>query len=309
MEKSELLSLAREYAKNEDLFELLGIDALKAEDPAEVRRAWRKSSLKYHPDKVGGPSGDGFNDAMKAKWELLERAREILSDPTTRDAYNSARSAILIREQQRAAMDAQKRAMIDDLEARERLGTEAYNAMKRKRDDGKVAETEEEKRAAMERARKRREERQQLMREAEERERLRNNDNNNNNNASIIPDHQQNQKTPAAAMAGSATQPQQQQQQPPQTEPHGDAEPDDDPNDPRVADLKRRLEAVRQRKAAKKARKENKGASSTGTAEEPEKTAATLDTAAPAPAEPPKAAPKRSAKMDALLARLKTARS
>ncbi|KAK7991096.1 hypothetical protein PG990_015376 [Apiospora arundinis] len=307
MEKSELLSLAREYAKNEDLFELLGIDALKAEDPAEVRRAWRKSSLKYHPDKVGGPSGDGFNDAMKAKWELLERAREILSDPATRDAYNSARSAILIREQQRAAMDAQKRAMIDDLEARERLGTDAYNAMKRKRDDSKVAETEEEKRAAMERARKRREERQQLMREAEERERLRNNDNNNNNNASIIPDHQQNQKTPAAAMAGSATQPQ--QQQPPQTEPHGDAEPDDDPDDPRVADLKRRLEAVRQRKAAKKARKENKGASSTGTAEDPEKTAATLDTAAPAPAEPPKAAPKRSAKMDALLARLKTARS
>ncbi|KAK8007828.1 hypothetical protein PG989_001818 [Apiospora arundinis] len=307
MEKSELLSLAREYAKNEDLFELLGIDALKAEDPAEVRRAWRKSSLKYHPDKVGGPSGDGFNDAMKAKWELLERAREILSDPTTRDAYNSARSAILIWEQQRAAMDAQKRAMIDDLEARERLGTDAYNAMKRKRDDGKVAETEEEKRAAMDRARKRREERQQLMREAEERERLR------NNNASIIPDHQQNQKTPAAAMAGSATQPQQQQQQQqqPQTEPHGDAEPDDDPNDPRVADLKRRLEAVRQRKAAKKARKENKGASSTGTAEEPEKTAATLDTAAPAPApaEPPKVAPKRSAKMDALLARLKTARS
>ncbi|KAK8123944.1 hypothetical protein PG999_003862 [Apiospora kogelbergensis] len=259
MDKSELLSLAREYAKNEDLFDLLGIDALKAEDPAEVRRAWRKASLKYHPDKVGGPSGDGFNDAMKAKWELLERAREILSDPATREAYNSARSAILVRQQQRAAMDAKKRAMVEELEAREN-GT--FVGAKRKReDDGRVAETEEEKRTAMERGRKRREERQRQLREAEERERLRDID-----NAPIIPEQQKQKKAPTTTGSAAQSQPDQSQ---------------GDDSDDRIADLERRLEEVRRKKAAKKARKDNK---------EPE--------AAPAP--------KRSAKMDALLARLQT---
>ncbi|KAK8022044.1 hypothetical protein PG993_012811 [Apiospora rasikravindrae] len=273
MEKSELLALAREYAKTEDLFDLLGIDALKAEDQAEVRRAWRKASLKYHPDKVGGPSGDGFNDAMKAKWELLERAREILSDPATREAYNSARSAILVREQQRAAMDAKKRAMIEDLEAREN-GT----AVKRKRDDGKVAETEAEKQAAMERGRKRREERQRLMREAEERERLRN------------PTIVQEQKAPAPP-------------QPPQGD-SGESKPTssepDGQYDSRIADIEKRLEEVRQRKAAKKARKD-KNTSST-VAEEPATVATAGDDTATAA---PKPAPKKSAKMEALLKRLR----
>lgn len=53
MEKSELLGLAREYAKSVDLYELLGTDALKAKEPREVQRAYRKQSIKYHPDKLG----------------------------------------------------------------------------------------------------------------------------------------------------------------------------------------------------------------------------------------------------------------
>lgn len=277
MEKSELLTLAREYAKSEDLFDLLGIDALEADDEAKVRRAWRKASLKYHPDKVGGPTGDGFNDAMKAKWELLERAREILSDPATREAYNSARSAILIREQQRAAMDAKKRAMIEDLEAREN-GT----AVKRKRDDGKVAETEQEKQAAMERGRKRREERERLMREAEERERLRN------------PTVQEKKTTKTSSLKEKFQQPQDESGE---SNPAASA-PD---KDSRIADLERRLEEVRQRKAAKKARKDKDANSPTGV-EEPTATAATGEDSTAAA---PKPKPKRSAKMDALLARLR----
>ncbi|KAK7918002.1 pre-mRNA-splicing factor cwc23 [Apiospora marii] len=277
MEKSELLALAREYAKSEDLFDLLGIDALEADDEAKVRRAWRKASLKYHPDKVGGPTGDGFNETMKAKWELLERAREILSDPATREAYNSARSAILIREQQRAAMDAKKRAMIEDLEAREN-GT----AVKRKRDDGKVAETEQEKQAAMERGRKRREERERLMREAEERERLRN------------PTAQEEKMTKTS----SAKQPTQQPQgDSGESNPTASA-PDEDS---RIADLEKRLEEVRQRKAAKKARKDKDASSPTGVEEPTTTTATGEDTTTAAP----KPKPKRSAKMDALLARLR----
>jgi curved DNA-binding protein CbpA len=55
MEKSELLGLAREYAKNTDLYELLALDSLKAKEPKEVQRAYRKVSIKYHPDKLGRP--------------------------------------------------------------------------------------------------------------------------------------------------------------------------------------------------------------------------------------------------------------
>jgi DnaJ family protein C protein 17 len=54
MDKSELLTLAREYAdKNEDLYALLGIDAITAKEEKEVQRAYRKQSIKYHPDKTG----------------------------------------------------------------------------------------------------------------------------------------------------------------------------------------------------------------------------------------------------------------
>ena len=169
MEKTELLVLAREYATTEDLFDLLGIDALDAQDEAQVRRAWRKASLKYHPDKVGGPTGAGFDDKMKAKWELLERAREILSDPKTREVYVSGRAAVKIQEEKKAAMNAKQREMIERLEAAERGGKEGPKppAPKPKNDAEILAEKQ-----AIERGNQILENRRQLMREALERERI-----------------------------------------------------------------------------------------------------------------------------------------
>lgn len=167
MEKTELLALARAYATTEDLFDLLGIDALDAEDEAQVRRAWRKASLKYHPDKVGGPTGAGFDDKMKAKWELLERAREILSDPKAREVYVSARGAAKLQEEKKAAMNAKQREMLERLETAEKAGREAKNppVPKAKSDAEILAEKQ-----ATERGRQILEKRKQLMREALERE-------------------------------------------------------------------------------------------------------------------------------------------
>ena len=97
----------------------------------------------------------------------------MLSDAEARAAYDSARSAALLREAQRHAMDAKRRAMIEDLEARER-------GIKRPRHgdhtpDGKNenAMSEQEKQRLIAAGRKRREEKERLMKEAEERERLR----------------------------------------------------------------------------------------------------------------------------------------
>lgn len=108
---ADLLQFAQEYAsKNVDLYDLLGVDALTPKE--DIHRAWRKRSLKYHPDKAG----DNF-DANK--WELFERARDILSEPTARAAYDNAIKATLLRKQEREAMDNKRKALVDDLEARE----------------------------------------------------------------------------------------------------------------------------------------------------------------------------------------------
>lgn len=111
-DKGDLLRWAREYAadKDVDLFDLLGVDALTAKE--DIHRAWRKRSLKYHPDKAG----DNFDSS---KWELFERARDILSDPAARAAYEQAMKAKLLRRQEREALDREQRMYADELEAAE----------------------------------------------------------------------------------------------------------------------------------------------------------------------------------------------
>ncbi|KAI0851661.1 hypothetical protein F5Y00DRAFT_228927 [Daldinia vernicosa] len=239
MDKSDLLLYAKEYATTQDLYELLGVTS---DTPKEdIHRAWRKRSLKYHPDKAGA----NFDPA---KWELFERARDILSDAPAREVYDSQRSAALLREQQRRAMDSKRRAMVEDLEARER------GAIKRPRGEGDgPTMSEAERRRLVEAGKRRLEERQRLIREAEERERQR--------------------EREQALQAGIENQ---KRVQPPNPEEQGgqrkipdissaakskmdiDPEPpakNGDGYDDQIADLERRLEEARQRKAAKKEKK------------------------------------------------------
>ncbi|KAM6539876.1 hypothetical protein FALCPG4_001630 [Fusarium falciforme] len=125
---ADLLQYAQEYAsKDVDIYDLLGVDALTPKE--DIHRAWRKRSLKYHPDKAG----DNFD---AEKWQLFERARDVLSDPAARAAYDGAIKAALLRKQEREAMDKQRKHFVDDLEARE-------NAWKRQRDEKEQREKEE----------------------------------------------------------------------------------------------------------------------------------------------------------------------
>ncbi|PNY27914.1 Pre-mRNA-splicing factor cwf23 [Tolypocladium capitatum] len=110
-DNKDLLRFANEYAdQNVDLYDLLGVDALTSKE--DIHRAWRKRSLKHHPDKAG----DKFD---ASKWELFERARDVLSDPSARAAYDQASKAKLLRKQEREAMDKERKKFADDLEARE----------------------------------------------------------------------------------------------------------------------------------------------------------------------------------------------
>ncbi|KAI6087504.1 DnaJ-domain-containing protein [Hypoxylon rubiginosum] len=240
MDKSDLLLYAKEYATTQDLYELLGVTS---DTPKEdVHRAWRKRSLKYHPDKAGA----NFD---AEKWELFERARDVLSDAAARDVYDSQRSAALVREEQRRAMDAKKRAMVEDLEARER------GAVKRPRNEGQgPTMTEAERRRLAEAGKRRLEERQRLMREAEERERQRERE---REIKRADEEKQQKPKPPS----------------PSESKMDVDTEPptrNSDGYDDQVADLERRLKEARERKAAKKEKKAaRKGGDKQGAHEAP----------------------------------------
>lgn len=145
-DNKDLLRFAGEYADRDvDLYDLLGVDALTPKD--DIHRAWRKRSIKLHPDKAGA----NFD---AAKWELFERARDILSEPSARAAYDHASKAKLLRKQEREAMDKERQKFADDLEARE-------NAARRVRD-----EKEQIDRVMLERERERLAE-QQRMRDDE----------------------------------------------------------------------------------------------------------------------------------------------
>ncbi|KAI0554978.1 hypothetical protein F4679DRAFT_244261 [Xylaria curta] len=235
--KSELLQYAREYATSgKDLYELLSVSPEAAQP--EVHRAWRKASLKHHPDKA-----KNFDPEI---WQLFERARDVLSSSEARAAYDSARAAAVQAQKARAALDAKRRAMIDDLEARER-------GVKRKADGEKNTMTENEKRVLMEKGREHLEKRRRMREEAEARERAR---------AAVEGDGREAEKRPSSQPnpADANGEDDKYAHLPPPSPPPPQAT---DEYDERIADLERRLRERKADKAARKAeRKKNSHAKS-----------------------------------------------
>lgn len=105
-------------ASNQDFYALLDLQPLANE--AEIRRAYRRTALKYHPDKIASPTQQDLD-----KFHLLQIANDVLSDPAIRQLYDNAREARMRKQRERDLMDAAKRKMRDDLEARERAGAAA----------------------------------------------------------------------------------------------------------------------------------------------------------------------------------------
>jgi DnaJ-class molecular chaperone len=63
---------------SDDYYALLGIDAQASS--AELRRAWRRLALRWHPDRAGA--------GATATFQLLSAAYQVLSDPVARAAYD-----------------------------------------------------------------------------------------------------------------------------------------------------------------------------------------------------------------------------
>ncbi|KAL2438563.1 hypothetical protein ABEF95_012243 [Exophiala dermatitidis] len=109
-----------------DYYELLAIPPTASE--AEIRRAYRKTSLLYHPDKVK-PTPENLE-----KFQLLQTAINVLTDATEKAKYDQTREAKQRRLAETAALESRRRQMKEDLEKREggfAGATTTVNGMKR----------------------------------------------------------------------------------------------------------------------------------------------------------------------------------
>ncbi|KAF7865423.1 hypothetical protein EAF04_006399 [Stromatinia cepivora] len=133
-----------------DFYALLGLtpESFTADD---LRRAYRKTALQYHPDKLGA--------AFDAdKYEQFQAANDVLADPESKQKYDNFRNARMQRQRAAALFEGKRRAMKEDLEARERGGSLG----KRSRED---EEMDENIKKLAEEGRKRRVKRESMMSE------------------------------------------------------------------------------------------------------------------------------------------------
>lgn len=66
---------------------MLGLGDNKDATTAQITKAYKKTALKYHPDKVGE---DNMTEDLKALWLKVQLAHETLIDDTKRKKYDSS---------------------------------------------------------------------------------------------------------------------------------------------------------------------------------------------------------------------------
>lgn len=126
----------------EDLYELLGV-AFDASE-AEIKKAYRKASIRYHPDK--NPDNKDAAD----RFIYLGWARDILIDANLKDEYDRARARRRAKALHDEKLDGRRKKLIEDLERRERehLERRQREALERlKREDKDFVQTLKRKRA------------------------------------------------------------------------------------------------------------------------------------------------------------------
>ena len=67
-------------SEKRDYYEVLGVS--KDADAKEIKKAYRKLAMKYHPDKNPG------DKAAEEKFKEINEAYEVLSDENKRNTYD-----------------------------------------------------------------------------------------------------------------------------------------------------------------------------------------------------------------------------
>jgi len=65
---------------NKDYYEVLGLDKSASDD--EIKKAFKKAALKYHPDRNQG------NAEAEEKFKEINEAYQVLSDPEKKQRYD-----------------------------------------------------------------------------------------------------------------------------------------------------------------------------------------------------------------------------
>lgn len=102
--------------KKVDLYELF--DVLPEATDSEIKKAYRKKALIYHPDK--NPDNPKANEVF----QNLSKALEVLTDKEARSSYDKILKAKKERELKFRQLDAKRRKLKDSLEAREKIAQE-----------------------------------------------------------------------------------------------------------------------------------------------------------------------------------------
>ncbi|KAI4728377.1 DnaJ-domain-containing protein [Aureobasidium sp. EXF-10728] len=95
-----------------DYYDLLGI-TFENSSESDIRRAYRRTALKYHPDK------NADKPDIVEKFHLLQIANDVLSSPEYKAIYDNARRAQQERAERHQAFEGRRRQMKEDLENRE----------------------------------------------------------------------------------------------------------------------------------------------------------------------------------------------
>lgn len=91
-----------------DIYALLSLPPDTA-DPSSIKRAYRSTALKFHPDK------NPDNPAAASQFHLLTQAYELLLDPERRAVYDQAREAELLNRKRHEALNAKRKVLVEDL--------------------------------------------------------------------------------------------------------------------------------------------------------------------------------------------------
>mmetsp|Transcript_6989 Transcript_6989/g.17105 ORF Transcript_6989/g.17105 Transcript_6989/m.17105 type:complete len:328 (+) Transcript_6989:183-1166(+) len=125
--------MAHRGEKLVDLYVLLGIEHDAA--PKEIGKAYRKMSLKWHPDR--NPKN---KELAEEKFDELLKAYEVLKNEKKKKEYDAKLQVQREREAKWEAANAEIRAMREKLEKREREADELRRAKRQKLDEKKLAE-------------------------------------------------------------------------------------------------------------------------------------------------------------------------